>query len=93
MTTYMNTAKARMAAQMLVSSVLSAMGPSGAAVGSAAPGVMPAACDGALAGSGSCGCGARDISFSRYQLPMPNTAKYTMTKATSECANRGRRQR
>ena len=32
---------------------------------------------------------ACDISLSRYQLPMPNTAKYTMTKATSEAATAG----
>ncbi len=69
MTTYMNTANARMAAQMLVSSVLSAMRhlPRRAPAASAGPGVIPAACAGAFGGSGSCGCGACDMSL--QQVP------------------------
>ena len=50
---------------------------------------MPDACAGVLGGSGSCGCGARDMSLSRYHVPMPNTAKYTMTNAMSDVATAG----
>ena len=56
---------------------------------------MPAAADGRVRrGRARLRLRRRDaISRRMYQVPMPNTAKYTMTKAISEAATAGRRER
>ena len=101
MTTYMNTANARIAAQTLVSTTLSAV----RSIMGSSPVLSNRSCKAGPRrdAGGMCrhvrriradGVAAPlDMSLNRYQLPMPNTAKYTMTKAMERGGHGGRGQR
>src|SRR5690606_30900740 len=61
------------------------------AIRSAGPGTMPAVRIGPSSPSGadSCACTPLAISRRMYQVPKPNTMKYTSTNATSEAPTAG----
>src|SRR5690606_29358898 len=63
----------------------------GSAMRSAGPGVMPAVRIGpsSPSGAGSCTCTSLAISRRMYQVPKPNTMKYTTMKASSEAPTAG----